>query len=326
MYKTIDSENAADGDCDFEANLKELLVKSQSLIADYDLLEKHEINLLTLNLLHCHILPIIALHVEDIFHLEQLRDKQNEYIRKLEGEMIQKDKNLDAVQSSIDTQCDQHVTELLKLKKIHYPLTFSKILLGDLHLSAQRAQDKLNDLQHAVDQIKVKDSENAADLEQKRELRNQAHVKYQNLLKAREQLQLYLTEMEMYKSSLSKKVTNDQLYNVYMGLDQMRSGLLNELREMLDKKLLLLSVSEALRWTIENIRSKGVSFGFDSDAIGRKSTDVLRHSSIPIEWRSLSEQVCSIVTDKHTAIGKDHIQMVQSVIDQCNQVRNIYLF
>ena len=327
-FRTIDCETTIEEDYDFEADLEQLIANSRSLIAEYDSVDSDEFIVMVLKLLHCHILPLIALHVEDIPLLEQLEEQQKELIKHAEKDMQHKSLNLDEVQRRIYKQCDKFIDELRRSDEITYPTNFAKILFQDVHVYLKIVQEDLNMSQCEVDKLKMQPVENAAGLEEKRKIRNRAHAKYQTILEAREHLTGLMDEMQ-HSRCHQKERKGDMAkhwYNIYIALHQERSKLINEMQQILEKKLLQLSVLEATRWTIEDIKIKKMSFGLDIDASGRKSTDVLCHSLIPVDWKSIGEKVCSVVMDTKTDIGKAHTQMIKNIIDKCIQVHNIVDF
>ena len=316
------------GDCyDYEADLDQLIENSQSLMSDYikESLENKKFNEIVLKLLHCHVLPIIALSTDDIPKLKETLAAQKEWIKKVDNDILNTNQKLDSVQGAINKQCEQWINELKETKK-SYPPDFAKVLKSDLDYSIQLAQDNLNELQSEVEKIKSRVSDNAVILEEKRGVRDQARETYENMVKAREHLQelLHSAKRGLFKWS-QKGSTEVTLQKIYVGMDAERKKFLNDILMLSHRKVLLLSVREAINWTMDEIETHGASFGLDSDGTGRKSFDVLRHSVIPIDWKPMSEQVYSTVKDKDTDIGKEHNKMVKKVMDQVNRVNTCTL-
>ena len=134
-------------------------------------------------------------------------------------------------------------------------------------------------------------------------MRDQAHEMYKNMVKAQEHLQelLHSAKRGLFKwpQNGSTEVT---LQKIYVGMDAERKKFLNDILMLSQRKVLLLSVCEAINWTMDKIEKLTGRRLLDSDGSGRKSFDILRHSVIPIDWKPMSEQVYSTVKDKDTDI------------------------
>ena len=67
-------------------------------------------------LLHCHVLPIIALSTDDIPKLKETLAAQKECIKKVDNDILDTYQKLDSVQVAIDKLCEQWINKLKEKK------------------------------------------------------------------------------------------------------------------------------------------------------------------------------------------------------------------
>ncbi len=213
-------------------------------------------------------------------------------------------------------------------------------LKGDIDNDILESGQRLDELQQAVEQAKVllkcsQDvyyEDNSMSIESKRRERNLAAEEYQKLLHVRENIrELMESEAEdrnhhksftesirdSFRSKKGSPIKNP-LHSIYIECHAKIREIKGQTLGLLDKKVLMISVKEAIRNTLEEIRETNKSQGLETDHMGRsRATHVLRQSKIPKEWLTLTEKVAVILADERGALATKHRVFIERVINQC---------
>lgn len=338
--KRISESMYIGGECyGYQSDLDELFDTAQKLLSDYaeGNISNRSMNEIIFKLLHCYILPAIKLTGDDLAKVIGAYKLQEGAVDIVDGDIINKNIEIERLQDAMKTQRMKHFVPELSVdsKLIKYHPDFAKLLQKHIERDISHSWDSFESTQDVVEKAK---NDNDPELEAKRTERNNHFKKYEGLLSARENLRYLLSRMQPGKrrSRLSrtfKPKANDvrkdstgeldPLQSVYIGMEQEITQRLEEFQALADRKLLVISVKEAIRITIKELQSGDDTFGIDTDKTGRiKATDVLRHSNIPKGWQTLSEQVSSIISDPQHPLGHKHQQFCQTVQKQCSALNN----
>ena len=131
------------------------------------------------------------------------------------------------------------------------------------------------------------------------------------------------------KSSSSKHKRKNELHAKYVELETRKQERLQETSALLEHKVQMISVKEAIRLAMDELKSAPIAFGIDIDRSGSlRSTDVNKQRGTPAQWLSIREQVAHALEDTTSTVRAAHIHGSQRVILQCNlfhKLRRKYL-
>lgn len=260
--------------------------------------------------LHCYVLPSIKLSTDDLANLERVFNEQEKFIDKANAAILKQDARIESVKSSMWRLRNKFITELNGSKKVpEYSVEFGDLLLKHLQSDAGKAWEELDDLQNAVQTAKSL----KADVAAARKERDAQFEVYQKLLLARETLKEYLERVIAHEShcegstvcilSLSSpkrrgntRHGNEPLHNIYMEMHHKIQEERDKMSALIDRKVLVISVKEAIRSAIDELTSDNETFGVDLDITGRqRATDVLCRSTIPRQWLTMTEQISNLL-------------------------------
>ncbi len=221
-----------------------------------------------------------------------------------------------------------------------YQGEFASLLEKDIKRDIDLSSDRLNELQRGVEDAKVKamcetNSHHSSEIDLKRMERDLGFEQHQKLLHARENLRELVKEAkqnhrqrrwsltESLRDSFRSKKTakeavREPLRNIYLEMHRKMGSIKQNMMELVQKKVMMISVKEAIRNTLREIGETSESLGVDTDRRGgSRATHVLRQSRIPREWLTLTEQVAVILSDPKSKIFHKHQQFTDSVISRC---------
>ena len=300
------------GECyGYQSDLDELFDTAQHLLLDYSQgkVSSTAMNDSIFQLLHCYILPAIKLTGDDLAKVIAAYKEQEDAVELVDSAIVEKHKEIEKLEGAMKTQREKHfLPNLCSGQPVNFDSEFAKTLQKHIHVDIRNAWEDVERLQDAVDQAKRKQDPEIAAMRTERE---RLLHRCEKLISCRETLHEVISCMEQKRKSSripeslrlkSRKVVNgrrksktgtaglDPLQSVYLGMVQEVSQRLVELQTLAHKKVLVISVKEAMRMTMKELQSGDDTFGVHIDKTGRiKATDVLRHSSIPKAWQTLTE-------------------------------------
>ena len=295
-----------------ETELDEVFDTVQELLESYasGLISTEQFRSGIFQQLHCYVLPSIKLSSDDLANLQRAFNDQEKYIDKANAAILKQDARVESVESSMCRLRQKFVNELGSAKKVPlYSVEFADLLLKHLQDDSRRAWDELDSLQNAVETAK----ELKFDVGEARKERDAHFEVYQKLLLARETLKEYLDRTIAAESHRESKIVcvvslsspkhghtrfvNDPLHNIYVEMYHKTQEERDKLSALIDRKVLVISVKEAIRAAIDELMSDNETFGVDLDRTGRqRATDVLCRSTIPRQWLTMTEQISSLLT------------------------------
>ena len=302
------------GECfGYENELDEVFDTVQELLESYasGLISTEQFRSGIFQQLHCYVLPSIKLSTDDLANLERVFKEQEQFIDKANDAILKQDARIESVQSSMRRLREKFVNELNSAKKVpQYSVEFADLLLKHLQEDVGKVWEELDNQQNAVQTAKSLGGDVAA----ARKARDAQFEIYQKLLLARETLKEYLERTiaaESYSEgttvcilSLSSpkrhgntRIVNDPLHNIYIEMYHKIQEEKGKLSALIDRKVLVISVKEAIRSAIDELMSDSETFGVDLDRTGRqRATDVLCRSTIPRQWLTMTEQISNLLT------------------------------
>lgn len=159
--------------------------------------------------------------------------------------------------------------------------------------------------------------------------RNDCHRRYEKLLYARENLKDYINETEdepekpQRRSFLnhfhrSSRHQEEPLHNIYIAMREKLEDVRKEAKALIDKKVLMISVKEAIRTTLEELELHDESTGYDVGVMhGSRPTDVLHRSRKPKDWLSLAEKISELVGHHSNQACLQHNNFCKVIADRC---------
>ena len=302
------------GECvGYENELDEVFDTVQELLESYasGLISTEQFRSGIFQQLHCYVLPSIKLSTDDLANLERVFNEQEKFIDKANAAILKQDARIESVASSMRRLRNKFITELTTARKVpQYSVEFADLLLKHLQNDVEKVWEELDDLQNAVQTAKSLNTDVAA----ARRDRDAQFEVYQKLLLARETLKEYLERTIAAESryegstvcvlSLSSpkrhgnaQHVNEPLHNIYMEMHHKIQEEKGKMSALVDRKVLVISVKEAIRSAIDELTSDNETFGVDLDRTGRqRATDVLCRSTIPRQWLTMTEQISNLLT------------------------------
>lgn len=321
------------GECySYDRDLDEVFDSVPTLVSEYqeNIITREQFHERLMHLLHVSVLPIIKLGCEDITNVSECLKQQDVFLQEVDRKILALTENLEKRRKDKKEQRRKFIDEILRSspKNPTYPKDLIKVLANDIMADVSEAYDAFDKAQRDVDQSK-KLPANACDpnlLQTQRKLRDQFHSNYENMLTVRERLR----EMKESKASLTKKFTktfrnvpDDQdnpICAVYRILTKGEEDKVLEIRNLTDKKLLMLSVKEAMRTTLDELLRGEETFGVDADSTGSlKATNVLNSLDASTSWQTLAEQVARVLSNREHLLAKAHVKFCAEVNSRCQR-------
>ncbi len=307
-------------------------------------------------LLHIYILPTIRLSSDDISNVEGALRLQDKHIQDVDRAILRQQDQIDAVHRDMKKLRLRFVREINeKTSDLTYADEFSRLLNKHIEHDVKDSSHELIALQESVEKLKElvkrqsKDSEGSSssgseeELASRREKRDNFFTSHEALLNAREELREHVrnmgtsdhvklrgTSMKGGLVKLKKNVSSRRkrapssttpLQDTYMGMQTTVESMVATIRGLTDKKVLMLSVKEAILGTLSELLQGEDTVGVDIDSTGiGKATDVLRHSRIPKQWLTLTEQVSAAMTDLANPLFQQHKQFCQKINSRCMSI------
>ena len=341
----------------FDSDLDDLFETLQQAVLNFasSMITREAFNEIVMRMLHCHVLPVIKLTAEDIPRMTQILASQEAFIQQVDEEIILKNKQADQVMSAMERQREKFIKDFIRVSNgkstlthagKHCPSKFAEVLLSDVEGDITTLYEKLDNLQKEVEDAKIASSHSCSKhgdsmasgpdvdyckiLQEKRLERDCCHQEYEKLLHARENLRVFVIESKRISHNLSfresflksfkshQEPPTDPIHNVYLGIANKLADVKDEARLLVQKKVMIISVKEAIRHTLQELKQHQESLGYEiSRPYGPRPTDVLRRSSKPREWLTLSERVAQLVEDGNKWIHNEHTTFCKQVTDRC---------
>ena len=346
--KRVSESMYVGGECyGYHNDLDELFDSTQQLLDSY---ASSNISCNTFHkqifaLLHCYVLPNIKLNTDDIQELGQVLEKQGSLIDSCNQEILAKYAKLDEVARSMKRQRQMtYVEELTKSpqKNLNYPAELIKCLQKDLDVDIREEWAKIESQNEEIQTLKAdsdpdssssgsSDKPNELELSAQRQERDNLLKNYEHMISARESLHAMANggsvvahpppgRWSKRKKKFSRKKAPpppNPLHNIYIELHNKFQEMENEIMHTTTKKVRLISVKEAVKSTIAELKDSDESYGVDLDQTGsQRPTDVLRHSKIPRHWQTLTEKVASFL-NKGGSITKQFQEFQMQMLNQC---------
>ena len=340
--KRISESMYLGGECyGYGSDLDEAFEIAHQAVHDYlqQLTSKLQFYETVLRILHCYILPYVQITPEECPKLIGALSHQGRMVERVEKRIMKEHNKAEGIDRAMYRQRLNFTEELAELinseGRPSYPLDFSNLLHQHIQKDLTVAWEGVNDLQTAVDEAKKKLAIQSSDknvelLKECRSERDRGHQRYEKLLKVREILHGMnsshapsrdkSSKKKSHKSKAKSKTskTKNPLIDIYMGMVEENEKAIQDIVKITDQKVLVLSVKEAMKQTLDEIDKGEETTGVDINNTGlRRPTDVLRHSSIPKQWKTVTEQVTGMLLDSNHPLSVKHEQFCCDIIEKC---------
>nr|XP_006815939.1 PREDICTED: uncharacterized protein LOC102808052 [Saccoglossus kowalevskii] len=301
------------GECyDYDADLDDIFDLATCLLNDMpDMMS-------LLRLLHCYILPMITLNVEDLNVSKEALQQQIHSIHQLDHELNKKTGEMTKIKEFLLQKARELAAFLQGRDEIVHKSNreFLKALLSFLPTIEEEKRSELNSCQERVQNAKLEVSncseEATVQLDCARHDRDMTHHHLEEILSLRENINnLILFDIDEWyelKSSEEEFVHNTDR------IEELKT----EAMHIMDKKKRAISVREALNHAIQDLKLGKETTGVDISLLsGESATDVLKRGSWPTMWQSLSERITMLVNSKSHPIGRMHHDFCNHVNKYC---------
>ena len=315
------------------AEMEELFSSLEWLVAEYEVgqLPQQRLHEQLLQLLHCYLLPLVTLAPEDLPRVRSELHQQQDRLASMDELILQKNSKMEDVLGAQGRQLDHYVQGLISTDSDdheHYSLEFAEMLYRDVQKEANCAANRLDFLQEEVEHAKspsATERPQQQDLLEKRVQRDEGYKKYKDLLVAREELHNIIAKyMEAkrlrrrpsWRSIRSSRRPANPLHDIYAELHRQAAGLRAECTELMERKVLLMSVKEALRVVLNELEAGGTAVRLEQhQGSGQRPTDVLPSGGRG--WLSLQEQIARLLDSPRHLVAKQHHDFCSEVRDKC---------
>lgn len=314
----------------YDQDLDEVFDTVPEFVSDYQLndLSKEEFHMKLMHLLHVYILPNIRLGCEDIDNVSKSLKQQDNLLQEMDRQILRLSENLQKWQNDLKEQRKKFVEEILNLSSVKhhsYPKYFVSVLVEDVTGDVSEAWESFEKMQKEVDRYKLLplSSLDSNLLQIQRSKRDELYRKFENFTKVREKLREIQNSKESFTKKLPKVFESDSHQEnvrcgIYMCLKKGEEEKISEIRTLTDRKLLMLSVKEAMWTTLDELTKGKESFGVGMDPTGSaKATDVLNGLTTSIAWQTLAERVARVFATAHNSLTCSHFNFCAEVNASC---------
>lgn len=325
--------------CSYDRDLDEVFDAVPRLLLDYreDCISKEAFHDGLMRLLHVSVLPNIKLGCEDIGNVERSLKQQDSFLKKVDDEILLAMEKLEKRRRDKKLQRKKFIKQLMlsstsSTRHLIYSEDLVKALLKDISLDIRVSWEALERTQNDVDKCKEsidtgRRGMDEAELHTKRNTRDEANVSYEELLSVREKLR---ETSEPAKSKKTKTLftfrkqtdceENDVLCKIYLELTRGENETVSEIEKLADKKVLILSVREAIRSTRDKLLMGEETFGLDMDSTGSlNATNVLNSVATTSSWQTLAEQVAGVIGNSSHELFKVHWKFCGKINSECER-------
>lgn len=327
----------------YDRDLDEVYDSVPSLVSDYraNALSKEEFHVRLMHLLHVYILPNIKLGCEDIDNVSNSLKQQDGLLQDMDRRICALSENLQKWRNDRKEQRKKFIDGISSLSSVKphlYPKELIDVLVNDVVGDVSDAWDALDEVQKEVDRYKTLPL-SAYDpklMQERRSKRDELYHKYENVITVREKLRevqervretetskVHFTKMlpKSFKSTSEAQMEHASLCKVYMWLTKGEADKVSEIQALTDKKLLMLSVKEAMRTTLNELLKGKETFGVETDTTGAlNATNVLNSLATSTAWQTLAEQVARIIANTQHALSQVHFRFCADVNARCTRL------
>lgn len=319
--KEADSMSAEDS-----FDLDEVFDCLPGLVVDYErnVITASQFHDSLMKFLHLYILPSIMLTSRHTVCMKEGLRQQEVFLQKVNDDIESTSRKLEAVTQSKTKIRRKFIPDINGSSHGDLPFSTSLIitLLNDINDEILDVSKDLEVAQDDVDRTKRMQKDSTTDdLAAARKTRNQIVQNYEELLRARENIVAAKNAMETTHRRRSRAVRKSDRpeHRIYEELTSIQGELIAVMQSLAEKKLLILSVKEAMKLTLAELELGSDSCGVDVETTGcLKAMDVLDNgSTMRSLWMTLTEQVDEIIANPNHSLTKQHRKFCSSVAERC---------
>ncbi|XP_066305351.1 putative protein tag-278 isoform X1 [Branchiostoma lanceolatum] len=269
-------------------------------------------------LLHCYVLPVIRLTPDDLSLIDNMLEMQMCLLNGADNELQRQFQVTDGTKRIMREHRSDFARKVVNQEMClkDYSKDFLEEVKRGLDDDITIVREKLNDVQKKVNQAKEDLKDLKVDgrfLERVRETRDGIKTHLEVLLKGMAEIKNFL-EMRKKKRSSKWLRRAPQIESAFHSAQEQLGEQREKQKSLLDKKLLLVSVKEALRLAIGDLNEDRDTAGLETSVMGgARATDVLESST----WSTLGERVSKIVHTPGDPISDEHKAFCTWVVNLC---------
>jgi len=282
-----------------ESNLDTLFRSFEELATQYQsgLKTREEWFEMIIQLLHIDVLPNIHLTSGYVKCIEFFLQSQDDYIKKIDGNLIKKTDERNLKKQALANMRSKFLSELIKPSWRPLP----KLIVARLLLDFTKDIKSINDVMTNTANLQRQASELELAITRLKEMQHP-------------------TLLQRFKGVLIS-VPMEPIHNVYMALCEYVDLCSDSVKHLTDKKLLMLSVKEAARSALYDLKSGEQTFGLEVDSISSmRSTDVLGENRVT-SLLSIAEQVSAVLAIKGNYLSQIHQDFIRNLIARCEATK-----
>ena len=313
-------------------DLDELFDSLPGLVTDYErnVITASQFHDSLMKFLHLYILPSIVLTSRQTASMREGLRQEERFLQRVNEEIESTSRKLEAVTQSKTKLRRKFVPDINN--STHGDLPYSRSLIAALLIDINdEILDISRDLEVAQDDVDrakrtsvtPRDS-TADDLAAARNNRDKILQNYEGLLAARENIVATRNAIDNTthgKRSRTLRKSDTPEHRIYEELTSIQEELIAVMHSLAEKKLLILSVKEAMKLTLAELETGADSCGVDVEASGflKAATDVpdTAGSTRASLWMTLTEQVAEIIANPNHSLTKQHRRFCRSVAERC---------
>eukprot|EP00058_Branchiostoma_floridae_P019937 XP_002605427.1 hypothetical protein BRAFLDRAFT_120661 [Branchiostoma floridae] len=269
-------------------------------------------------LLHCYVLPVIRLTPDDLPLIDNMLEMQMCLLNGADNELQRQFQVTDGTKRIMREHRSDFARKVVNQEIClkDYSKDFLEEVKKGLDDDITIVREKLNDVQKKVNQAKEDLKNLKVDgnfLERVRETRDGIKTHLEVLLRGMAEIKNFL-ELRKKKRSSKWMRRAPQIESTFHSAQEQLGEQREKQKSLLDKKLLLVSVKEALRLAISDLHEDKDTAGLETSVMGgARATDVLESST----WSTLGERVSKIVHTSGDPIAEEHKAFCSWVVKLC---------
>ncbi|XP_060065690.1 uncharacterized protein LOC132546011 [Ylistrum balloti] len=283
-----------------------------------------------LRLVHCYILPLINLNLDDAPSLRTSLRCIEVCLKNVETEILQKDKAISLTESSLRKQRDSFLKDP-KFERESYirecSVDFLKAFLIHLEKDIQKEAEQMQTCQGKVNELRdMHGNHKKEQLDQARKERDSVHKLLTEMQMMRENIKNVVVRQPIPPSRKrkSRKVSVKVFHEIYLEITVRLKSEKENMHKLILRKVKIASVREAICLALGELDTVGHSMGWQSLYDGASnSTDVGILSTKPKKWATLGERVSSIINSGEAQHHHHHFcdilsQKIDGSMDEAN--------
>ncbi|KAL4219630.1 hypothetical protein ACF0H5_022202 [Mactra antiquata] len=284
-----------------------------------------------LKILHVFILPEVKFHLKDRPSIQAVYDAMENECQMVESSINRKINEKRHYEESLARQRKSLVKTglLLGHLNIHSDEKFYTLLSSHLDKDVKRLEDNVVSLTDNIVHLKKYGADHCDyKLSQARETRSKYIKDKEKLLYVKEELNVQRIKKikDSRKSrpflgrskSLPKKSKGDSTYSTYVNESKLLDAASDEIRSLINNKIKLSGMREAVHLTITEIDGDGVSYGFNrKHGAFEAEADMFDPKKKPDDWMTLREQVQDFLNSDRSETKTRHDQFCGLVKTKC---------